>query len=195
MTQLAEILTGEWERRFLECVKFVLARETEYNKDGTVRVERDPNDPGGTTKYGIDQRDHPGVNVATLTKDQAIEIYRNEEWRKAQCASMKAPWDLAVFDSAINPGLGWMPRALQAAVGVTVDGFIGPKTLAAVNAASEQQLIEFLRSRVAYYRARPATLNGRPFRERYLSGWLNRVALLSEATLGPGDVSGRVMLA
>jgi len=181
------------DSRFAICVEFVLARETEYNKDRTVKIERDPNDPGGTTKYGIDQRDHPHVNVADLTRPEAAEIYRTENWEKMRCGDMKAPWDLAVMDSSVNPGKGWTPKHLQIAVGTKVDGWIGDKTIAAVNAAGDQQLIEFLRARCEYYRARPATLNGKPFRDRFLGGWLNRVTLLTEATLGRG-VEDRVMV-
>jgi lysozyme family protein len=176
------------EARFLECVKFVLARE------GGAHIDRDPNDPGGTTKYGIDQRDHPNVDVVNLTEAEAIEIYRHEAWDKARCAEMKAPWDLAVLDSAVNPGIGWVGTNLQKAVGAKVDGLIGPKTLAAVNAAGDQELINFLRARCTYYRKRPAKLNGKPFRDRFLDGWLNRVEILAEATLG-SPAADRVMAA
>lgn len=182
------------EHRFLECVEFVLARETEYTKDGLVKVERDPSDPGGTTKYGIDQRSHPGVNIAELTRPEAREIYRVEKWVRFRCGQLKAPWDLAVFDSSVNPGEGWIATALQRAVGAKVDGVIGPDTIAKVNAAGDQQLIELLRARCNYYRARPATIKGKPFRDRFLDGWLARVALLTEATLGRG-VEDRVLLA
>src|SRR6478735_11274468 len=37
--------------------------------------ENVPGDPGGPTKYGIDQRSHPDVNIRALTKEQAKAIY------------------------------------------------------------------------------------------------------------------------
>jgi len=156
--------------RFDICVAFVLERETEYNKDGSVKVERDPHDPGGTTKFGIDQRDHPGVNIAALTVKQAREIYRTEIWDKARCANLKAPWDLAVMDSCVNPGFRSI-KLLQRVLGVKVDGYIGPVTIAKVNSASIDLLFEFLDLREAYYQALPAAL-----KKHYLRGWLNRVA-------------------
>lgn len=176
------------ESRFAICVQFVLQRE------GGAHVDRDPNDPGGTTKYGIDQRDHPHLDIAGLNEAGAIAIYKAENWEPMRCGEMKAPWDLAVLDSSVNPGKGWTPKHLQIAVGAKPDGWIGPKTITAVNAAGDQQLIEFLRARIAYYRARPAKLNGRPFRDRFLNGWLDRVGLLAEATLG-AEQRERVMLA
>lgn len=168
--------------RFDICIAFVLPHETEFNRDGSVKVERDPRDPGGTTKYGIDQRDHPHVDVAKLDEPGAREIFRAEEWTKAQCAKFKPNWDLAIFDSAVNPGLGFVGKALQRAVGgLWVDGFIGPKTIAATNAASIDHLSKFLDLRLAYYEARPETLNGRPFKSAYIGGWRARVADLRKA--------------
>lgn len=157
--------------RFEICVGFVLAHETEYNHDGSVKVERDPHDPGGTTKFGIDQRSHPHIDVARLSLEEATEIYRAGEWTKCRCAEMKAPWDLAILDAAVNIGAGTVAKMLQTAVGAKVDGFIGPKTIAAVKAADESDLRVFLDLRESYYRTRPDSL-----RMHYLHGWLNRLA-------------------
>jgi len=189
-----EGLAQKKEERFQVCASFVIARETSYDRAGFPIVDRDKNDPGGTTKYGIDQRSHPRVQIAALTREEAVEIYRDEKWNRFRCGDMKAPWDLAVFDSSVNPGEGWVGTHLQRAVGAKVDGWIGDKTIASVNAATNQQLIEFLRDRCEYYRQRPAKLNGKPFRERYLKGWLARVEILADATLGE-EATSRVLAA
>jgi lysozyme family protein len=140
-------------------------------------VERDPADPGGTTKYGIDQRSHPHIDIANLTREQALEIYYSGEWSSCRCGTLKPPWDLAVFDAAVNIGSGRTIKLLQQTVGTTVDGFIGPKTIAAVNQAPVDDLGEFLDLRESYYRALPQVL-----RNRFLNGWLNRVADLRRKT-------------
>ena len=67
-------MTGN--QRFDEFIDVLLAFETEYNPDGTVRVERDPADAGGTTKFGIDQRSHPRIRVA------------DRQRRKSPCAGV-----------------------------------------------------------------------------------------------------------
>lgn len=176
--------------RFDICVAFVLLKETEYNKDGSVKVERDPHDPGGTTKYGIDQRDHPGVNVPALTKAQATEIFRREVWDKCRCENLKAPWDLAVMDSCVNPGFKSI-RFLQQVVGAKIDGFIGPVTIAKTNSASIDLLFEFLDLRESYYRALP-----QHWRDHFLNGVLNRLADLRGAVKGGlGDEEKRSLLA
>lgn len=169
--------------RFDKCADFVLKHETEYDRHGRVIVEHDPNDPGGTTKYGIDQRDHPKVDVASLTRDEAKAIYHALEWTKGHCDQLPKPWDLVVFDSCVNPGLGWALKALQAAVGAKADGVIGPKTIAAVKAAGVDALEAYLGAREDYYRKLPAKRRGKPFRDRFLKGWLARVTDLRTEAL------------
>lgn len=161
--------------RFQKCIDFVLKWETEYNRDGSVRTEHDPNDPGGTTRYGIDQRSHPGVDVEHLTLAQAKQIYFDDEWTKCRCEELGYPWDLAVFDAAVNIGKGWAVPALQKAVGTKADGFIGPKTIAAAK-SNPGALQAYLTAREDYYRSLRLAL-----RQKYLKGWLNRVADLRKA--------------
>lgn len=161
--------------RFEKCISFVLSHETEYHADGSVRCEHDPADPGGDTKYGIDQRSHPNVKVCALTPEQAKQIYHDDEWTKCRCEELGAPWDLAVFDAAVNLGRGWAIPALQKAVGVTSDGFIGPKTIEAAK-ASPGAFEGYLTAREDHYRSLRLAL-----RQRYLKGWLNRVADLRKA--------------
>jgi lysozyme family protein len=172
--------------RFDICINFVLQHECKYSR-GAPAVENDPNDPGGTTFCGIDQRDHPDVHVAQLTIEGVKEIYRAIEWTKGKCASLKPPWDLAVFDSAVNPGLGFIGTAIQKAVNgsrpgaLTVDGVIGPKTIVAVNDAALDALERFLNLRGAYYHALPDYKNGKPFKIRFIDGWMNRLNDLRKA--------------
>ncbi len=167
--------------RFETCVAFVLLMETEYTSSGEVKVEHDPHDPGGTTKYGIDQQSHPGVDVANLTLEQAKEIYREGEWALCRCDELKAPWDMVIFDTAVNLGVARAVVLLQKTVGhpsapLQRDGVIGPKTIAAVNNAVSGELELYLSRRSEYYKSLPKSM-----RDRYLKGWLNRVAALGRA--------------
>ncbi len=87
--------------------------------------------------------------------------------------------DLAkrVFDFAVNGGRETAVKTLQKAVNtlggnLTVDGGWGPLTLAAVNAANQQALMQaFIAARVAYYRQVVANT---PDDQQYLKGWLAR---------------------
>jgi len=163
--------------RFALCVDFVLQHETEYRADGSVRTEHDPQDPGGTTRYGIDQRSHPGVDVEHLTLEQAKQIYFDGEWSDCRCAELMAPWDLAIFDTAVNVGSSRAIKWAQRAVGVKDDGFIGPKTIAAINGSTVGEFSDFIDLRTNYYKNQVRT----SLRIRYLKGWLARVADLQAA--------------
>jgi lysozyme family protein len=139
--------------------------------------ENVPGDPGGPTKYGIDQRSHPTVNIRSLTKEQAKEIYRREYW--AAIAGDKLPprtaW--AMMDSGVNCGRTTAARWLQTVLGVTVDGRIGPITLAAAAKADDAGLAaSILDIRQRHYRA----LGAKPNFKKFLNGWLNRNSSLRD---------------
>lgn len=103
-----------------------------------------PGDPGGETNYGIsDNRDGvrdgmvsgvPGatgpVPVKALTKAQAEAIYRRDYYAPICGDQLPLPVAVAVYDYAVNSGVGTAAKALQRACSVTADGKIGPATLA-----------------------------------------------------------------
>ena len=170
---------------FARAVAFVLDRETEFNRDGTVHCERDPNDPGGTTEYGIDAGSHPGVDVAHLKEAEAVAIYHATEWTRIRGDGLPSALTLAMLDTAVNPGVGLASVWLQLAVGAYPDGMIGDQTLRAAHALDGAGLKKAANAiqdaRAHYYMNRPEKLHGLPFRARYLAGWLNRVALTRAA--------------
>lgn len=99
-----------------------------------------PADPGGATKYGISQRSYPSIDIASLTLDQARAIYQRDYWDACRCDALTPAVAGLLFDAAVNQGAGWAVRALQSALGVATDGAIGPKTLAAAEAADPATL-------------------------------------------------------
>ena len=119
-----------------------------------------PADPGGATNLGITitelarERGHlvTKQDVRDLTKAEAANIYHDRYWEAARCDELPAGLDLAVFDCAVNQGLGRARRFLQAAAGVKVDGKIGPVTMVAVHEASPGPLlIDFMAHRMQGY--------------------------------------------
>lgn len=91
-----------------------------------------PSDPGGKTKYGISQRAYPHLDIARLTVDDAIAIYRRDYWDRMRMDVLPDVVRADLFDTAVNSGPGTAARLLQRAVGVAEDGVIGAVTLAAV---------------------------------------------------------------
>ena len=81
---------------------------------------------------------------------------------------------VAVFDAAVNQGNRAAAMPIQKAVGVPDDGVIGPRTLAAIAKADEDELvIQFLgwRLRRCAFTNNAAT---------YMRGWANRVLYLQQ---------------
>jgi lysozyme family protein len=95
----------------------------------------DPSDSGGHTKFGISKRSYPHVDIASLTRDRALDIYRTDYWSRAGCHDLPAALALVVFDHAVLSGPRTAVAALQRAVLVTADGIVGPATIAAAKAA------------------------------------------------------------
>lgn len=114
-----------------------------------------PNDRGGPTNYGITvaalagHRGEPVTreDILTLSRAEAEAVYLMRFWRPMNLDSLaSAAVATIVFDQAVNRGPRTAARMLQTvlesttAPGLAVDGGIGPKTIAAANAASERQL-------------------------------------------------------
>ena len=90
-----------------EALKFTLKWEGEYSNDH--------NDPGGETKWGISKRSYPEENIANLTKERALEIYLKDYWIPIGGDNLTYPFCVAVFDTAVNCGVGrakdWLRKA------------------------------------------------------------------------------------
>lgn len=138
-----------------------------------------PDDPGGKTRYGITEAVARRVgyrgDMRELPLDLAKRIYKAEYWDAVRADEMPPAVRYVLFDAAVNSGVGQAARWLQNAAGVTPDGVIGPRTMAAVNALDANGL----KSRMLASRLRMMTnLSNWPSFSR---GWARRIADLMEA--------------
>jgi lysozyme family protein len=110
----------------------------------------DPRDPGGRTSRGITQNEwnnwrasHPGLpaDVWQAPQEQVEAIYRLNYWNALACDQLPAGVDYCVFDYGVNSGNSRAAAALQQFVGTTVDGEIGPLTIAAAAKADPASLV------------------------------------------------------
>ncbi|MBV1877182.1 MAG: glycoside hydrolase family 108 protein [Pseudomonadales bacterium] len=109
-----------------------------------------PKDPGGATMKGVTLatfRRHFGQSMTkedlrNITNDELGVIYRVGYWSKCHCHELPAGIDYAVFDAAVNSGPGRSARWLQSAIDTTVDGRIGPNTLAKANSKDPIAIIK-----------------------------------------------------
>lgn len=155
------------QERFLKAIEEVLG-----NEGGLVN---DPKDPGGLTKYGISQRTYPHLDIANLTRDEAVEIYYRDWWLKNRYFDIaNAELAAELLDIAVNIGHRAAVVILQRAVMRTdggwlnIDGDLGDLTIAAVNRHPYQGwlLDQFKLLAIEYY------LSLR--KSRYLAGWVKR---------------------
>lgn len=115
----------------------------------------DPDDPGGATKFGVTihtmrtlgiDLDRDGAvtisDVRALSKEQAVEIFEKHYFEKPLIALLPPALHATVFDMYVNAGSNAIKilQRLLCDMGhrVTVDGALGPQSIAATQAAYEQ---------------------------------------------------------
>lgn len=132
-------------------------------------------DSGGLTRWGISQRSYPNLDIANLSLADAETIYQRDYWEPVQGDQINAqPIASKLLDMAVNMGVWTGCKLIQQAVGVEEDGIIGPITLAAINNADPENLLDQMRFMSAdHYRWIAQTHPGEAV---YLKGWLKRAA-------------------
>ncbi len=167
----------------------IIAEEGVYSKD--------PDDPGGETKYGVtqaaidDYRDKIDRNFnlapGEISRDQAVQIY--DDLIRSYRLDRIADPDLRaqVIDIMVNPGIGAAGEMLLDALeerGYDVrvdpsDNVIGSRTLGIirdlVNRRDEAELTrisnDLVRRRKAYYADQ---IQDKPFKKKWRKGWMER---------------------
>lgn len=137
-----------------------------------------PRDPGGATNKGVTLQTFrrffgPSKTVddlRTITSEQLAHVYRSGYWDKCRCDQLPGGVDYAVFDVAVNSGPGRAVKFVQAAVGATQDGVIGPNTLELVAGQDAAVLI----NTVCDWRL--VFLQGLSTFDTFGKGWTRRVA-------------------
>lgn len=151
----------------------------------------DIDDPGGATKYGVTIKtlsESRGTlctveDVQNLAVEEAKEIFTVRYFLKPKINKLPEELQAQMLDISINSGPGTAIRLLQevlnlAGFGCSVDGGIGPKTIAAAEAA-QQAMGGFLTNalverRELFYKS---LARRRPSSAKFLKGWLRRADL------------------
>ena len=111
-------------------------------------------DSGGLTKWGISQNAYPDLDIANLTPQEAMDIYKRDYWDRIGGDNLPMPYCVAAFDTAVNCGVG--------------------RTLGWMRATQEwRNLLDMRKTR--YF-----TLAKNPKYRPYLKGWLARVSDLAK---------------
>lgn len=132
---------------FRQALEFVLKWEGGYVND--------PDDPGGGTKWGITSRNHPNLDIRNLTPEHAAKIYQEEYWDAVGCNDIPFPFNVAVFDTAVNCGVDRASDWLR----------------------NSKNVYEFLAFRYQRY---IDVVKKNPRMRKYIGGWLNRLTDLKK---------------
>lgn len=113
----------------------------------------DPRDPGGRTSQGVTQavydrfrraRNLPLRDVFAIEPAEREAIYRRDYWQVVRADDLPAGVDYATFDAAVNSGPARGAKWLQRAAGATVDGSVGPETIAAAGSKPATAIVKAL---------------------------------------------------
>lgn len=146
----------------------------------------DPVDKGGATNKGITLATFRQFYGATATVDQ-LKALTDEQWLhifrcgfwdkfKADDIANQSVANLCV-DWAWASGVGTAVRQVQALLGVSVDGIVGAKTLAAINKANQRHLFAKIKS--ARLRFVENIVKRDTTQRKFLNGWKNRINALN----------------
>ena len=141
-----------------EALRRVLVHEGGYSNH--------PSDPGGPTNWGITihdaraywKKEATAADVRNMPVDVAKDIYRSKYWDAMCCDNLPVGVDYAVFDYGVNSGIARAARVLQRLVGTSVDGEVGPDTIAATARAKPADLINQILRRATGIPAGPQDL-------------------------------------
>ena len=131
-------------------------------------------DLGGPTKYGITQKDMPGVNIANITPDMAVTYYKENYVKDLYPQINDQLLGEKLFDMGVLMGVKTAVRMLQTSmeseVHLVSDGVFGPETLEEVNqygnlASYKTTLIQHVINIV----------NNDPSQHVFANGWIARI--------------------
>ncbi|KIN72928.1 holin-associated N-acetylmuramidase [Sulfitobacter guttiformis] len=137
-------------------MQILVSPDVRHTAEGIVAREggyvNDPDDPGGATNFGVTihtmrrlglDLDRDGTitsaDVRRLTRVQAVDTFLEHYFSRPLIAELPPPLQATVFDMYVNAGSNAV-KILQGLLfemgyDVTVDGALGPQSLAAVRAA------------------------------------------------------------
>ena len=141
---------------------------------GVGSTSNDPADAGGLTFEGLSSKANPDLFVNGLPTDSQVRQRYQDMYITSPGFDgiVDAKVRSLLVDWGVNSGPGIAIKGLQEALGTTIDGVLGPNTLAAANAAPGGQLVgQLVAERV---RMIGRIVQKSPSQLKFLGGWLDR---------------------
>jgi len=152
----------------------------------------DPNDPGGETVYGISRKHFPkweGWSLVDKLKNQGnlkynlshnekilelvYSFYKKEFWDKLKLDNIdNYEKQKVIMDTAVNAGVSRAIKFTQSALGVVVDGILGPISLENLKNIDEELFVnKFKIKRIEFY---TNLVSKNKKLKIYFYGWIRR---------------------
>ena len=165
--------------RINKMAKFILSWEGS-------KYTNDPNDSGGPTKYGVTlatwkklgydkngdgKIDEKDVQLIT-TVDATSVVLKKSFWDKWKADDINCEWIAYLLVDWLWTSGVYGVKYAQQILGVTADGIIGPKTIAAINSGDPKTLFTKLwrrRYQHLFNLSKPGNKDA-----KYRNGWLRR---------------------
>ena len=145
----------------------------------------DPDDLGGATNKGItigtfgEYRKRKGLppptvqDIKNLSDSDWYEIFKTLYWDRWKADEIKSQSVANILvDWVWASGVHGIKRP-QRILGVSPDGIVGSKTIAALNAADPKKLFDAIKADRAKFI--DEICKARPKNEKYRRGWMNRI--------------------
>lgn len=137
----------------------------------------DPDDDLGITKYGVTKEDLKELwgrpvkdsDVKSLSLEEAKNVFKRLYWNPLKCSELPPPIAYMVMDAGLMHGVYRAGVWLQKAVGVKLDGQVGPKTIEAARVADPAAVLESITA------SRMARAKSHPDYRKFGRGWINRI--------------------
>ena len=132
------------KNNFEKCLEMLLHHEGGYVNDSR--------DSGGMTNLGVTKRvydkwidrESTEQEMRDLTPEDVAPIYKKNYWDRVKGDLLPSGLDWACFDWAVNSGSGRPAKAVQRAVGATVDGAIGKQTVGLIMEKDPEFIIDYV---------------------------------------------------
>lgn len=186
---------------FEKAIETVLAKEGGYVND--------PADAGGETNFGISKRRYPEVDIKSLTREQAIALYRRDFWNPAYDKIESQPVATKILELTLHlrhgdqrpyyetdmVGVRLVQQALRALGDreIAIDGRYGPQTLQSVRLESPGALLAAIR--VQQCRHYLAIVDAAPAQKQFFVGWIRRAVAALAALVLLGALGGAPVVA
>lgn len=169
----------------------IIMKEGETIEQAFIRAKKrgwadDPLDNGGATMIGVTigtYRTYCKYKGKRVPTKEDLKNIPYKEWRDIVHTMYWSKWkaDLIENQHVANMIVDWVwasgqgigIKRVQKLLGVTADGIVGPKTLAAVNSQDPKELFtKVYNARAAHFNA---IVKNNPSQKKWLKGWMNRI--------------------